>query len=92
MENSTQPQEPPPDQTANKAIKKFFDDSFELFDLRVEVVCPPGAKLLCGAKPGDYFTLEGEMLHLPPDQGFSIYSLCMLFLSVYRLLFIPIVR
>ncbi|KAI0338951.1 hypothetical protein BDW22DRAFT_1337193 [Trametopsis cervina] len=51
------------------------DDSFELFDLRVEVICPPGARILCGAKPGDYFTLEGEMLHLPSGQGFSIYSL-----------------
>lgn len=51
------------------------DDGFELYDLRVEVVAPPGAKLLCGAKPGDYFELRGEMLHLPPGQGISIYSL-----------------
>lgn len=51
------------------------DDTFELFDLRVEVVCPPGARILCGAKPGDHFVLRGEMLHLPPGQGFSIYSL-----------------
>jgi hypothetical protein len=51
------------------------DDTFELYDLRVEVVCPPGARILCGAKEGDHFTLEGEMLHLPPGQGFSIYSL-----------------
>ncbi|KAF4467418.1 4Fe-4S iron-sulfur binding [Fusarium albosuccineum] len=51
------------------------DDSFYLFDLRVEVVCPPGSKILCGAKEGDYFTLQGEMLYLPPGQGISIYSL-----------------
>jgi uncharacterized repeat protein (TIGR04076 family) len=51
------------------------DDSFELYDLRVEVVAPEGAKLYCGAKPGDYFELKGEMLHLPEGQGFSIYSL-----------------
>ncbi|RSL74082.1 hypothetical protein CEP53_000446 [Fusarium sp. AF-6] len=51
------------------------DDSFDLFDLRVEVVCPPGKKILCGAKEGDHFTLKGEMLHLPPSQGISIYSL-----------------
>jgi len=51
------------------------DDSFELFDLRVEVVAPPGARLLCGARAGDWFELRGEMLHLPPGQGFSIYSL-----------------
>jgi len=51
------------------------DNEFELYDLRVEIICPPGARILCGAKTGDYFTLEGEMLYLPPGQGFSIYSL-----------------
>ncbi|MCO5080846.1 MAG: TIGR04076 family protein [Rhizobiaceae bacterium] len=51
------------------------DDSFELYDLRVEAVIPDGAKIYCGAKPGDYFELRGEMLHLPPGQGISIYSL-----------------
>ncbi|CAK5272935.1 unnamed protein product [Mycena citricolor] len=56
--------------------RTMMDDSFELYDLRVEVICPPGERILCGAKPGDHFTLEGEMLHLPPGQGFSIYSLC----------------
>lgn len=51
------------------------DDFFELYDLRVEVVIPDGGKVYCGAKPGDHFELRGEMLHLPPGQGFSIYSL-----------------
>ncbi|RAL62887.1 hypothetical protein DID88_004728 [Monilinia fructigena] len=51
------------------------DDYFQLYDIRVEVVCPPSAKILCGAKEGDHFTLEGEMLYLPPGQGISIYSL-----------------
>jgi uncharacterized repeat protein (TIGR04076 family) len=51
------------------------EDTFELHDLKVEVVAPPGAKLWCGAKPGDHFELRGEMLHLPDGQGFSIYSL-----------------
>lgn len=54
------------------------DDSFELYDLRVEVVAPEGAAIYCGAKPGDHFELRGEMLHLPPGQGFSIYSLAAL--------------
>lgn len=54
------------------------DDSFELWDLRIEVVAPAGAQLYCGAKPGDHFELRGEMLHLPPGQGFSIYSLAAL--------------
>ena len=51
------------------------DDSFELYDLRVEVVVPEGATVYCGAKAGDFFELRGEMLHLPPGQGISIYSL-----------------
>lgn len=51
------------------------NDSFDLYDLRVEVVAPEGAKLYCGAKIGDYFELRGEMLHLPPGQGISVYSL-----------------
>jgi uncharacterized repeat protein (TIGR04076 family) len=51
------------------------DDSFELHDLRVEVVAPPGARLYCSAQPGDWFELRGENLFLPEGQGFSIYSL-----------------
>lgn len=51
------------------------DESFELWDLRVEVIAPEGAKLWCGAKVGDYFELRGEMLFLPEKQGMSIYSL-----------------
>jgi uncharacterized repeat protein (TIGR04076 family) len=52
-------------------------DTFQLYDLKVEVVCPPGKRIMCGAKEGDYFTLQGEMLYLPPGQGISIYSLGM---------------
>ncbi|MBB3182242.1 aldo/keto reductase [Variovorax sp. Sphag1AA] len=51
------------------------EHAFTIHDLRVEVVAPDGAKLYCGANVGDYFELRGEMLHLPPGQGFSIYSL-----------------
>jgi uncharacterized repeat protein (TIGR04076 family) len=54
------------------------DDGFELYDLRVEVVAPEGGRIFCGARPGDYFELKGEMLTLPPGQGFSIYSLAAL--------------
>ncbi|CAJ2499696.1 Uu.00g025490.m01.CDS01 [Anthostomella pinea] len=50
-------------------------DEFELYELRVEVVCPEGGSIQCGAKQGDYFTLEGEMMYLPPGQGISVYSL-----------------
>ena len=51
---------------------------FELYDLRVEVIGPPDRRIYCGARPGDYFELHGEMLRLPPGQGFSIYSLAAL--------------
>ena len=51
------------------------DESFELYDLRVEAVVPAGAKIYCGAREGDYFELKGEILTLPPGQGVSIYSL-----------------
>ena len=51
------------------------DDVFELFDLRVETIVPPGAKVYCGAREGDFFELKGEMLTLPPGKGISIYSL-----------------
>ena len=51
------------------------DDSFTLQDLKVEVVAPPDARVFCGAQVGDSFELRGEMLHLPPGQGFSIYSI-----------------
>lgn len=51
---------------------------FELYDLRVEVVGPADKAIYCGASLGDYFELHGEMLKLPPGQGFSIYSLAAL--------------
>ena len=54
------------------------DDRFELFDLRVEVVAPAGALIQCSAQLGDSFEVRGEMLHFPPGQGFSMYSLAAL--------------
>ena len=64
-----------PSAKKTKAASKERDQSFELYDLRVEVTAPKGGKIYCGAKPGDHFELRGEMLHLPRGQGFSIYSL-----------------
>ena len=69
--------------SAKKPRSKPGEQSFELYDLRVEVTAPQGAAqgrggIYCGARPGDYFELKGEMLHLPPGQGFSIYSLAAL--------------
>ena len=58
-----------------KQMKNEPTDTFELFDLKVEVIVPPGRPIYCGAKAGDYFEVKGEMLTLPPGQGISIYSL-----------------
>lgn len=52
-----------------------MDNEFMLYDLKVEVTAPPGAKLYCSATVGDSFELRGENLFLPAGQGFSIYSL-----------------
>ena len=54
------------------------DDSFELYDLRVEVVAAADARILCHARVGDWFEVHGEMLHFPAGQGFSLYSLAAL--------------
>ncbi|ORX38992.1 hypothetical protein BD324DRAFT_649089 [Kockovaella imperatae] len=50
--------------------------TFQLYDLRVEVQSPKDSRpMLCSSQPGDYFELKGEVLTLPPGQGFSVYSL-----------------
>ena len=36
---------------------------------------PPGARVMCNARVGDWFEVRGEVLHFPPGQGFSMYSL-----------------
>jgi uncharacterized repeat protein (TIGR04076 family) len=51
------------------------DDGFELYDLKVELVAPPGARVYCGGKPGDWFEVRGELLHFQPGMPFSMYSL-----------------
>lgn len=56
----------------------MHSDEFVLYDLRVEVVAPDGAAIQCGARVGDWFEVRGEMLHFPPGQGFSMYSLAAL--------------
>ena len=58
--------------TCSFVVKLFFmnDDAFELYDLRVEVVAPEGARIFCNARAGDWFEVRGEMLHFPPGQGF----------------------
>jgi hypothetical protein len=66
---------PPSANTDAMSTTKAQDEAFQLYDIRVEVVCPEGSRILCGARSGDYFTLQGEMLYLPAGQGISLYSL-----------------
>ena len=55
------------------------DDTFELYDLRVEVVgCQPGKPMVCNHPIGAYFEVSGEELTLPPGQSFPIYPLAAL--------------
>jgi len=53
------------------------DDSFQLYDLKVEVVAGD-RPMVCNHKPGDHFLLSGENLTLPPGQSFPIYPLAAL--------------
>ena len=53
------------------------DDTFTLYDLRVEVVATD-RPMVCGHRAGDVFTVEGEMLRFPAGQGFPLYSLAAL--------------
>lgn len=56
--------------------EKAKDDSFVLYDLRVEWV--EGPSCFCAAQPGDHFELHGEHLQFPPNQTWSIYTLAAL--------------
>ena len=63
---------------AGPAVPEAVDDRFELVDLRVEVVAPEGVPIQCNARVGDWFEVRGELLHFPPGQPFSMYSLAAL--------------
>ncbi|MBG9984332.1 TIGR04076 family protein [Aerococcaceae bacterium DSM 111022] len=51
-----------------------MDDSFTLYNLKVEVV-ETGRPFVCSHKTGDYFLVEGENLIFPENNYFSMYSL-----------------
>jgi uncharacterized repeat protein (TIGR04076 family) len=53
------------------------DDTFELFDLRVEVVATD-RPMVCGHRAGDWFEVRGENLTFVAGQSFSMYSLAAL--------------
>lgn len=51
-----------------------MDDSFVLYDLKVEVVATE-KPMVCSHHEGDYFLVEGENLVFPQTNSFSMYSL-----------------
>jgi len=53
------------------------DDTFALYDLRVEVVATD-RPMVCNHRPGDYFELSGENLSFPAGQTFPLYPLAAL--------------
>ena len=50
------------------------NDEFELYDLKVEVIERDGP-CVCRRNEGDYFTVTGEELSIPPGKTFSFYEL-----------------
>jgi len=50
------------------------DDSFELYDLRVEVVATD-RPMVCQHVAGDGFEVHGELIVMGPGQTFSQYAL-----------------
>jgi len=55
-------------------VNQNQDDSYEIYDLRVEVVATD-KPMVCEHTVGEYFELKGEKLSIPPGQTFSIYAL-----------------
>ena len=53
------------------------EDSFELYDLKVEVVATD-RPMVCSHRPGDYFLVQGENLVFPQTRSFSMYALAAL--------------
>ncbi len=53
------------------------DDTFELYDLRVEVVATD-RPMVCSHRAGDTFEVHGENLVLPAGGAFSLYALAAL--------------
>ena len=54
-----------------------MDDSFLLYDLKVEVIASE-KPMVCGHHAGDYFLVIGEDLVFPETRSFSMYSLAAL--------------
>ena len=59
----------------NKNNQGFaMDDSFELYDLKVEVVASD-RPFVCSHREGDCFYVQGENLVFPEGSSFSMYAL-----------------
>lgn len=54
--------------------EKKMDDSFEIYDLKVEVTATD-RPMVCSHRVGDYFLVEGENLVFPEGARFSLYAL-----------------
>jgi uncharacterized repeat protein (TIGR04076 family) len=63
----------------NLPDKTPSDDTFELWDLRVEVIAGD-QPMVCDHQPGEYFDVHGEMIVFPPEgRGqFPLYPLAAL--------------
>ena len=53
------------------------DDTFELYDLRVEVI-QGDVPMVCDHPVGSWFEVQGENLVFPPGQTFPLYPLAAL--------------
>lgn len=53
-------------------------DSFELYDIKVEVMNDGKRPMVCNHQVGDTFLLSGENFSLPSGQSFPIYCLAAL--------------
>lgn len=62
---------------AEKKKSRKLDDSFYLYDLRVEVTSCVG-KMVCNHRIGDYFEVSGENISIPSGKTFSLYALAAL--------------
>lgn len=61
-------------ENANPGEAPPSHDTFELWDLRVEVVAGE-RPMVCNHREGDSFELSGENLSFPPGQTFPLYPL-----------------
>ncbi len=64
--------------TTASDVSQATDDTYSLYDLRIQVVLRKDAELVCKHVVGDYIDVKGEMLYFPGNQPFSMYALAAL--------------